>query len=387
MALASIIGDKLNAKASQVQSLAGQITDKTPDKTAKFGAASQEFGIKMNATNKAIKSLGEGLSTIARKRRRRKGIDLGRAQCYAAPCFTVSGGDLMGRDSRHMSRLVRAVVVIGFIATGSFGYAQVFDMGVLTNTVSIDHVTQQEAAWAASDQVFGGSADVPDRNPADVLNFRTLPQRTSTNLATFVAKTREPAKADLARLFASQPDLIDEIGGVMQSYGLDPANIADAYALWWMSAWLVANQRQDTPPAATIAAVRDQARNAFAATSGFAEADDAGKQQYAEALMVQATLLNTALEQSANQPKMLAQLAEAAKKGALSSGLDLNTMVLTEQGFVPREGADASSVSPEDAPALASTQADAVSPATYAAAGALATLALGGAFWLGKRSG
>ena len=67
MALASIMGDKLNAKASQVQSLAGQITDKTPDKTAKFGAASQEFGIMMNATNNAIKSLGEGLSTMARK--------------------------------------------------------------------------------------------------------------------------------------------------------------------------------------------------------------------------------------------------------------------------------------------------------------------------------
>ena len=67
MALAAVMGEKLNAKAEQVQKLAGQITDKTPDKTAKFGAASQEFGIMMNATNNAIKSLGEGLSTMARK--------------------------------------------------------------------------------------------------------------------------------------------------------------------------------------------------------------------------------------------------------------------------------------------------------------------------------
>lgn len=67
MALASVMGEKLNAKAAQVQRLAGQITDKTPDKTAKFGAASQEFGIMMNATNNAIKSLGEGLATMARK--------------------------------------------------------------------------------------------------------------------------------------------------------------------------------------------------------------------------------------------------------------------------------------------------------------------------------
>lgn len=67
MALASVLGEKLNAKAAEVQKLAGEITDKTPDKTAKFGAATQEFGILMNAANNAIKTLGEGLTTTARK--------------------------------------------------------------------------------------------------------------------------------------------------------------------------------------------------------------------------------------------------------------------------------------------------------------------------------
>ncbi|MEQ1540112.1 MAG: hypothetical protein ABL928_14385 [Sphingorhabdus sp.] len=67
MALATVMGEKLNAKAAEVQTLAGQITDKTPDKTAKFGAATQEFGILMNAVNNAIKTLGEGLTTTARK--------------------------------------------------------------------------------------------------------------------------------------------------------------------------------------------------------------------------------------------------------------------------------------------------------------------------------
>lgn len=67
MALATVFGEKLNAKAAEVQKLAGQITDKTPDKTAKFGAATQEFGILMNAVNNAIKTLGEGLTTTARK--------------------------------------------------------------------------------------------------------------------------------------------------------------------------------------------------------------------------------------------------------------------------------------------------------------------------------
>jgi uncharacterized protein YPO0396 len=67
MALATALGDKLNKKAEEVQKLAGEITDRTPDKTAKFGAATQDFGILMNATNNAIKTLGEGLTTTARK--------------------------------------------------------------------------------------------------------------------------------------------------------------------------------------------------------------------------------------------------------------------------------------------------------------------------------
>jgi hypothetical protein len=67
MALASVIGEKLNVMAKDISTLAGQITKDTPDKTTKFGAATQEFGILMNAANNAIKTIGEGLTTTARK--------------------------------------------------------------------------------------------------------------------------------------------------------------------------------------------------------------------------------------------------------------------------------------------------------------------------------
>ncbi|MHA6316178.1 DUF6683 family protein [Altererythrobacter sp. CAU 1778] len=225
----------------------------------------------------------------------------------------------------------------------------------------------------------------PAASGAPSLDYRRDKRRTRQNLAEFVERTAATDKAaarELEKLFAFQPNIMDEIGGVMQSYGLDPANVADAYALWWMSAWLVANQRQDTPTKSTFAAVRDQARNAFAATPGFAEVDDAGKQKYAEALMLQAALLNTALEQSANQPEMLAQLAQAAKQGALASGLDLNTMVLTENGFVPREGADASD---ERNVSLATEQTDGA--ATYLGLAVVAGAGIAVAFFVGRSFG
>lgn len=66
-AMASVLGEKLNVLAKEINSLAGQITKETPDKTALFGAATQEFGILMNATSNGIKTIGEGLANTARK--------------------------------------------------------------------------------------------------------------------------------------------------------------------------------------------------------------------------------------------------------------------------------------------------------------------------------
>lgn len=67
MALAEALGKKLDKQAAEMSKMADQITDKTPSLTAKFGAKSQEFGILMNATTNAIKTVGEGLANSARK--------------------------------------------------------------------------------------------------------------------------------------------------------------------------------------------------------------------------------------------------------------------------------------------------------------------------------
>jgi hypothetical protein len=52
-------------------------------------------------------------------------------------------------------------------------------------------------------------------------------------------------------------------------------------------------------------------------------------------------MLGSAFEQRKNDPAMLDQLADAARKGAKASGLDLSLMTLTKDGFVPRKRADA----------------------------------------------
>jgi len=93
------------------------------------------------------------------------------------------------------------------------------------------------------------------------------------------------------QLAASDP--IDTLGRALSAYGVRTDNVADAYAIWWLNAWLASRQRNDTPPARQIAAVRVQAARAMAAVPEIATASNAVKQEVAEASLIQAALIGT----------------------------------------------------------------------------------------------
>lgn len=159
---------------------------------------------------------------------------------------------------------------------------------------------------------------------------------TKRNLHRFVQLTRIQGvskAADLERLFSSV-DVIGEVGRAMRGYGLDPNNVADAYTAWWVSAWSAANGVKSPSDTATYRAVQRQARAAFTATPDFANTSDADRQQFAETMMVQAALLDTANDGlRGSKPEGMVTLADNARKGAKDMGIDLDTMVLTPDGF------------------------------------------------------
>ncbi|MEM6909391.1 MAG: hypothetical protein AAF494_11995 [Pseudomonadota bacterium] len=96
------------------------------------------------------------------------------------------------------------------------------------------------------------------------LTFRSDPSRTQQNLRNFVARTPgEEGKAALRQLVASQPRIIEEVSVSLAPYGLDASNVGDAYALWWMNAWLVSEKRDEDPDAATIQSVKEQVYRSF----------------------------------------------------------------------------------------------------------------------------
>ena len=174
-------------------------------------------------------------------------------------------------------------------------------------------------------------------------SFKNDQSRTRQNLRSFVARTPNvEARADIERIIAARPALIQDIRQSIEPYGLGSHDVADAYAFWWINAWLVANKKDEDPSPETIAIVERQVRNTLASSPGFAMTGDADRQEYAEALLVQGTLLSSTFEQWKADPNMLDQLAEAARNGAIASGMDLSLMTLTRDGFVPREKADGS---------------------------------------------
>lgn len=201
-----------------------------------------------------------------------------------------------------------------------------------------DHVNAQRPRTDApqqAGQAASGKAAAPVNLAA--MTYRPDVARRRSNQAQFVAKTRavDPAGAqDLEKMFA-QADIIQLIGQELQKQDLRIDNLADAYAVWWITAWQATRGHNDDVSRAVVKAVRDQAARALAATPQFAGAGDAVKQEWAESLLIQTALIEAAVDQSKADRARMRDVGTAVNLGAKGMGLDLMTMKLTEQGFVP----------------------------------------------------
>ena len=159
------------------------------------------------------------------------------------------------------------------------------------------------------------------------------------NLDSIVNKTRanSPKDADaLAKIFAST-DIIDDVGKGIAPYGLKTNNVADAYAVYWMTAWQAAHGDTSDFTTSQSQAVKQQAANALLATAEFVSATDAIKQEMAEAYLVQAALIQASVDVAQTDRTIAKGLPSAVRKGAKASGLDLDAMTLTDEGFVPAQ--------------------------------------------------
>ena len=238
------------------------------------------------------------------------------------------------------------------------------------------------------------------KTPAPVnsakLQYSPSLERRRRNLQQFVnsARLNDPeGAAQLEQLFASN-DVIGAVGRGIAPFGLRVIDIADAYAVYWTNAWLGSRGRDDTPSKRQFLAVRNQAANALLASAAISAASNADKQQMAEAMLVQAALIGIFIESGKSNPALMSKVKVAIVQGAKGMGLDLYTMTLTENGFVPaKKGSAVDSdipVSPNseaEEQALASSTSSTDGTPNYVLIAAAGGMGLGGMFLLGKAIG
>ena len=168
------------------------------------------------------------------------------------------------------------------------------------------------------------------------LSFVPSPALRQRNYAAIVDKMRPrdaEAADQMAEMFAST-DMIDQVAREIAPAGLQTNSVADAFTFWWATTWSVSREQPESGSRAALQSVRAQVVNIMLADQGIARATAAQKQEFAEDLFVKSRLLNTAVKEAQGNPDDLASLARTARKTALAAGLDLDTMELTEAGFV-----------------------------------------------------
>jgi hypothetical protein len=231
---------------------------------------------------------------------------------------------------------------------------------------------------------------------SEYLRFNSSIIRRKQNFAQFIAKTKpnNPEGAQQMERIFSSSDVIAAIAKGISSFGLRVDNVADAYTVYWTNAWLGSRGRSDTLTQQQISSVRTQAARALLSIPAFVSASDTQKQQMAEAMLVQAALIEAYIGNAKSDPALMTKVKAAIVQGAKGMGLDLYKMTLTPDGFIPAKRGSAVDDSdipslPEDTPSeaeLASNTGDETAP-NYALIAAAGGAGLGGMFLLGKAMG
>ncbi|WP_159995632.1 DUF6683 family protein [Roseomonas sp. 18066] len=238
------------------------------------------------------------------------------------------------------TRLKAAVVVLALAGAGpaaaqdSFAWSTIIPSVTGTDVLG-SHLRQRMDQQRMEQQRGGQRAAVP---VAAAVRYQVSKPRRAANLSGFVARVAQvdPAGAQQLRDLFAQGDLIERMQGVLGPKGFRVDDLADVYAVWWITLWQASRGRlsEDTSRA-TNEAVRQQARRAMAATPVLVNAADAQKQELAETLLLQAMLMEAAGEQSQGNAVQRQAVVAAALQNARAMGLDLSSMVLSEAGFVP----------------------------------------------------
>jgi hypothetical protein len=235
------------------------------------------------------------------------------------------------------ARLINLVAVTFVFLLPNSAQAQWFSNAAL-NAIQLD---VQGTAIRSQVRNQNNQSGVNNTKPlSKASNTNNLAYRPSAairnrNLAQFVENTRkvDPVTAQNLERFLASNDVLSPIQNSMVATGLDANNLADAYTVYWTTAWFGAQGSSEDLPKAQMIAVRNQAAYLLQSTKQFVGKTDAQKQEIAETMLLQSVLIAASVEGAKSDPEQLGRVKITIAQGAKRMGLDFDRMTLTPQGF------------------------------------------------------
>ncbi len=224
-----------------------------------------------------------------------------------------------------MKKSFAAIMLAGAILFSNSAQAQgVFDLGALTSTISKNVPAQGAAA----------SQPVPAANLAAMRYTPSMDVRKS-NYAEMVKNFQKisPEMGNQFEAMFAQIDVIAEIDKAITPYGMSSSNIADAYAIYFLTAWMAANGRTDDATPEQFKGVQKTAQEALGASLDMLKQPDNKKQIFSESLLIQAMLNGEMVKAVANDPAALAKVKNDTKTAAKEMGIDLDSFIMTPTGL------------------------------------------------------
>ncbi len=215
----------------------------------------------------------------------------------------------------------------------------VFDMGVLTNTVSQGAVEQSERKRAAALKgALTRSVTTKNTGKATRLLFTPSVAVRKQSIANFISRVRQsdPQNAGALEKDLTTKDIFAALDKKLAGYGMKTNSLTDALTAYVIVAWEAVHGSNDDPQKAAVLAVREQMARALGGVPALASVPDAKKQELAEAFILQAMLIDSYIVGAKKTPELMPKVTTAIATGTRSSlGFDLTALKLTSSGLHP----------------------------------------------------
>jgi hypothetical protein len=181
-----------------------------------------------------------------------------------------------------------------------------------------------------------GGPQLPALSANDFVYIPSEPRRRA-NIARMVAsiKTKDVGGAAQVEQDFAAKDVFSSLGEQLSPMGLRVDDVSHAYAAWWVQTWLLANSDFTEQSRSQFKAVVKQSAVSIGANESFLLLDNAQKQEMADWLWIQTMLMASALETVKQDPAQRSAYAKEARNIARQSGMDIDAVRLTSDGFVP----------------------------------------------------